>query len=224
VLVAEDNVVNQRVAVGMLKRAGCRADTVANGRDALAAVAHTDYDLVLMDVQMPGMDGPEAAAEIRRFEVGSGRRVPIVALTAHAFAEDRARCLAAGMDDCLEKPLVGDRLAAVLERWGRPHFAQRLSPRALDEFLSAAPALLSRIRASLASGDRDALARESEGLKGSCLAVGASVLHAACEEIESLGARGELTGAREALTRAHDELDRLRAKVGTRAQAAGVSF
>ena len=221
VLVAEDNAINQRVAVRMLERAGCHADTVTNGMDALAAVAHTDYDLVLMDVQMPEMDGLEAAAEIRRFEVGTSRRIPIVALTAHAFAEDRARCIAAGMDDYIEKPIVAGRLVAVLERWGRPRLAQRVAPRVLDEFLSSAAAVLSRIGASLSSGDRDALARESQGLKSGCLAVGASAIHAACEEIESLGARGELTGAREALTRAHEELDRLRSKVAGRAPDAG---
>jgi CheY-like chemotaxis protein len=203
----------------MLERAGCHADTVSNGMDALTAVAYTEYDLVLMDVQMPEMDGLEAAAEIRRFEVGSGRRLPIVALTAHAFPEDRARCLAAGMDDYLEKPIVAGRLAGVLERWARRRAPEPMSPRVLDEFLSAAPAALSRIGALLASGDRDAVARESQGLKGSCLRVGASAMHAACEEIELLGARGELTRARDALGRAHHELERLRASLGERTTA-----
>jgi signal transduction histidine kinase/CheY-like chemotaxis protein len=216
VLVAEDNPINQRVAVRMLERAGCHADTVANGMDALTAVAHTEYDLVLMDVQMPEMDGLEAAAEIRRFEVGTGRRLPIVALTAHAFPEDRARCIAAGMDDYLEKPIVAGRLAGVLERWARPRTPQPIPPRVLDEFLSVAPAALSRIGALLASGDRDAVARETQGLKGGCLEVGANAMHAACEEIESLGARGELTKARAALGRAQQELDRLRTGLGER--------
>ena len=219
ILVAEDNAINQRVAVRMLERAGCRVDTVANGMDALTAVAHTEYDLVLMDVQMPDMDGLEAAAEIRRIEAGGGQRVPIVALTAHAFPEDRARCLAAGMDDYLEKPIVAARLAGMLERWARRHVSEP-SPRLLDEFLSAAPAALSRIGTLLRNGDGDALARESQGLKGSCLRVGASAMHAACEEIESLCARGELTSARDALGRARHELDRLRADLAERRTAA----
>jgi CheY-like chemotaxis protein len=175
-----------------------------------------------MDVQMPEMDGLEAAAEIRRFEVGTGRRLPIVALTAHAFPEDRARCIAAGMDDYLEKPIVAGRLAGVLERWARRPTPQPIPPRVLDEFLSAAPAALSRIGALLASGDRDAVARETQGLKGSCLEVGANAMHAACAEIENLGARGELTKARAALGRAQQELDRLRTGLADRptAQAA----
>ena len=89
----------------------------STGVEGVAAASALLPDVVCMDVQMPDMDGLEAAAEIRRFEAGSGRRLPIVALTAHAFPEDRARCLAAGMDDYLEKPIVAERLAAVLQRW-----------------------------------------------------------------------------------------------------------
>ena len=139
--------------------------------------------------------------------------------SAHAFPEDRARCLAAGMDDYLEKPIVAARLAGMLERWARRRVSEP-SPRLLDEFLSAAPAALSRIGTLLRNGDGDALARESQGLKGSCLRVGASAMHAACEEIESLCARGELTRARDALGRACHELDRLRADLAERRTAA----
>ncbi|GEM_PF-1025506 len=116
VLVAEDNPVNQKVAVGMLKRLGCRADTVANGREALRALESGPYDLVLMDCQMPEMDGFEATEEIRRREEG-GRHTPVVAMTAYTLKGDRDRCLAAGMDDYLAKPVGLDALRAVLRRW-----------------------------------------------------------------------------------------------------------
>jgi two-component system sensor histidine kinase/response regulator len=116
VLVVEDNVLNQVVAVGILNRLGCDADVVDNGRDAVAAATGGAYGVVLMDCRLPGLDGYQAAAEIRRRE-GAGRHVPIVAMTASASQQDRERCLAAGMDDYLAKPvLVGD-VDAVLARW-----------------------------------------------------------------------------------------------------------
>jgi two-component system sensor histidine kinase/response regulator len=116
VLVVEDNVLNQVVAVGILNRLGYDADVVDNGRDAVAAATRGAYGVVLMDCRLPGVDGYQATAEIRRREA-AGRRVPIVAMTASASQEDRDRCLAAGMDDHLAKPvLVGD-LVAVLDRW-----------------------------------------------------------------------------------------------------------
>jgi two-component system sensor histidine kinase/response regulator len=114
--VVEDNVLNQVVAVGILNRLGCDADVVDNGRDAVAAATRRAYGVVLMDCRLPGLDGYQATGEIRRRE-GAGRHVPIVAMTATASQEDRDRCLAAGMDDYLAKPvLVGD-LDAVLARW-----------------------------------------------------------------------------------------------------------
>ncbi len=117
VLLAEDNIVNQKVAVRMLERMGCVVDVAADGREAVDAWERGQHDVVLMDLQMPGVDGIEAAATIRRREIGSGRRVPILALTASAVGEDRTRCLAAGMDDCLTKPIQSSTLAAALDRW-----------------------------------------------------------------------------------------------------------
>ena len=120
VLVAEDNAVNQRVVIRMLETAGCRVDAVANGREAVDAMARLPYDLVFMDCQMPEMDGYEASRAIRAAERegASGRRVPIVALTANALRGDREQCLAAGMDDYLAKPITKDAFGASLCRWG----------------------------------------------------------------------------------------------------------
>jgi len=117
VLVVEDNVINQKVALGMLARLGCRADVAADGLEALQAVRRQHYDVVLMDVQMPVMDGLEATRQIRA-QLPLDRQPHIVALTANALAEDRDRCLSAGMDDYLSKPLRAAQLVAALS--GRP--------------------------------------------------------------------------------------------------------
>ena len=136
ILLAEDNITNQRVAAALLKKLGLRADTVANGLEVLHALATLPYDLVLMDVQMPEMDGLEATRIVRRYElaVSSGQAtpagasaftlhpssrspLPIIAMTAYAVAGDRETCLAAGMDGYVAKPVTLPLLAQVLEPW-----------------------------------------------------------------------------------------------------------
>jgi CheY-like chemotaxis protein len=116
VLLAEDNLTNQKVATMMLRRFGCRTDVVDNGADALDAVRRRQYDVVLMDCQMPVMDGWATAAAIRELERGQAR-VPIIALTANAPIGDRERCLAAGMDDYLTMPLSLLKLHEQLTKW-----------------------------------------------------------------------------------------------------------
>jgi signal transduction histidine kinase/CheY-like chemotaxis protein len=134
VLVVEDNAANLKVAVRMLERLGYRADMAGNGIEAVSVLSHVDYDVVLMDCQMPEMDGYEATRQIRRLEQGSPRNhgevsdfagrkrrhTPIIAMTASAMAGDRERCLAAGMDDYISKPIKLHVVAAVLERWLGP--------------------------------------------------------------------------------------------------------
>ncbi len=124
VLLAEDNITNQLVAEGMLELFGCKVDLAANGRQAVEAVKKKKYDLILMDCQMPELDGYSATGEIREFEqrVG-GTHIPIIALTAHTMSGDRERCLTAGMDDYLSKPLYPKQLQSVLERWLAPQIS-----------------------------------------------------------------------------------------------------
>lgn len=116
ILVVDDNIINQKVAVGLLKRLGYQAEVTDSGPAALQALAQKQYALVLMDCQMPGMDGLEATRLLRSREP-EGTRVPVVAVTGRTEAEDRRRCLDAGMDDYLTKPIMVDELRTVLARW-----------------------------------------------------------------------------------------------------------
>ncbi len=114
VLVVEDNAINQKVAAIILEKFGCRVDLAANGRKALEATTRIAYDCIFMDCQMPEMDGFEATAVIRKREAQTGKHIPIIAMTANAMPSDRQRCLQAGMDGYLSKPVQAEELYAVL--------------------------------------------------------------------------------------------------------------
>jgi two-component system sensor histidine kinase/response regulator len=128
ILIAEDNIVNQQVAVRMIERLGYRADVVANGLEVVAAVAQMEYAAVLMDCQMPEIDGFQATAIIRSREHAEQRHIPIIAMTAKTMITDRERCFAVGMDAYLPKPVFFKDLAAVLRRWVAPRPTPLASP------------------------------------------------------------------------------------------------
>jgi two-component system sensor histidine kinase/response regulator len=117
ILLAEDNVVNQRVAVRVLEKQGYQVAVASNGLEALKAMQHHSFDLVLMDVQMPELGGFETTERIRRYERLNGTHIPIIAMTAHAMTGDRERCLAAGMDDYISKPIRAATLIDLVEKY-----------------------------------------------------------------------------------------------------------
>jgi two-component system sensor histidine kinase/response regulator len=162
ILVAEDNPVNRQVALHQLRRLGYYAEAVANGHEALDALATSNYDLVLMDCQMPEMDGYKATMEFRRRE-GDERRTPVVAMTAHALSGARERCLAAGMDDYLPKPVERETLQRVLAHWlGSPTRSpqperRRTDTEAASTFLEnlMKPSVLAALREGIEEGEDD---------------------------------------------------------------------
>jgi len=208
VLVAEDNPVNQRVALLQLQKLGCKADAVANGREAVEAAVSIPYDLVLMDCQMPEMDGFEATAAMRRRLPAQGRKIVIIAMTANALEGDRERCLAAGMDDYVSKPVRLEDLAAAIGRW-----FPAVDPAALDglralgdekalqalveQFLSDAGVRLQALRAAARDGDASALEKQAHSLKGSAGSLGAMGVGALAGRLETMGREKSLAGAAE---------------------------
>jgi len=132
VLLVEDNKVNQKLATGVLGKLGCQVFVAENGAQAIAAFAADEFDIVLMDVEMPEMDGIEATKEIRRLGQGAKQRVPIVAMTAHAMVGDRERCMEAGMDDYLSKPVRMDSIEAMLLKFLVSDTTPAESPKVTD--------------------------------------------------------------------------------------------
>ncbi len=194
VLIVEDNAANRRIALEMLEHLGVKADTAENGLEGLERLEKSPYDIVFMDCSMPVMDGYEATAAWRRRE-SPGARLPIIAMTAYALQGDREKCLAAGMDDYLSKPMRLRDIAGALSRWGMPVDPAALAKaeklvvgsesRWKKEFLEDARRLLSDMRVCK---DADILARAAHTLKGSSASLGARRLATLCARIEAAGA------------------------------------
>jgi PAS domain S-box-containing protein len=220
ILVAEDNGVNQQLALGLLGKLGYEADVAGNGAQAVEAVEGESYDVVLMDVEMPELDGLEATRRIRRRRPHGPPR--IIAMTANALQEDREACFAAGMDDYLAKPLRVAQLAEALttaepveeapplasgalealrEQFGDEAFLQDL----LDTFLQEAP----RLVADLRSGSAEEARRAAHTLKTNARTLGAAELGRVCEELEELAKQDRLEGASARVAHADAEYARV---------------
>ncbi len=243
VLLAEDNRVNQRLATRLLEKQGHHVTVAANGQDAVSAWAEAEraapFDLIFMDVQMPVLDGFQATGAIREAEQRTGRRVPIVAMTAHAMQGDRERCLAAGMDDYLSKPLAQKDLVDLLARLatGRLAVASQAEPGPVGDdvppswnpdaalagldgdrdilgeivaaLIETAPASIAAIRGAAKAGDAAALADAAHAVKGAVSTVAAGPAHGVAARLESLARAGDLAGAIEQCDPLEREMARL---------------
>jgi len=235
VLLAEDSLVNQKLAVGLLQSHGHTVVVANNGVEAVALHRAQPFDLVLMDVQMPEMDGLEATAAIREREKSTGQHTPIVAMTAHAMKGDRQRCLEAGMDSYISKPIRSVDLFATIEEalghapavvpehipppeegvldWSVALTAVNGDRQLLREiilaFLEEGPRLIKEIRAAVAAKDADSLRRAAHTLKGSMRYFGASRSFDRAYELETLAYRHELDEAPARAAELEAEVDRL---------------
>ncbi|HXI27076.1 MAG TPA: response regulator [Vicinamibacterales bacterium] len=230
VLLAEDNAVNQRLAASLLERRGHKVTIAANGREAVEAVQQRAFDVVLMDVQMPEMGGFEATAAIRANLGDREPRLPIIAMTAHAMKGDRERCLAAGMDEYLTKPLDPRLLCSVVEQIAdqrRPPAAEVTVPdvptqvlarvggdrQLLAEisrlFVDDAPRHLERIRRAIDARDAESLRRAAHGLKGAAANFDAEGVVSAARTLEEIGRTGEFDGHEAAWQALRLETDQL---------------
>jgi CheY-like chemotaxis protein/HPt (histidine-containing phosphotransfer) domain-containing protein len=215
ILVAEDSPVNQKVVLYQLQRLGYSADLVLDGEAVVRSVLTKAYDVVLLDCQMPKLDGYEATLQIRNRE--QGHRVWIVAMTAHALTGDRERCLAVGMDDYIGKPVRLGDLKEALDRYlaspdcqaqsGPLNFAimeglresgpagAAMLPGLIEVFLESAPKTLADLRAGLDLKDATEIARAAHLLRGSSMNFGADRLCLLCESLERLSKEGTLDTA-----------------------------
>jgi two-component system, sensor histidine kinase and response regulator len=218
ILLAEDGIVNQRVAIGFLEKWGHQVVVAENGRDAVAEVGRESFDLILMDVQMPEMNGYEATAAIRQSELGMGRHCFIVAMTAEAMKGDREKCLAAGMDDYISKPFEPEELQRVIslapaksmivksEIADKPlldweHLLtqtcndEQLARKLGEVYLKESATLIGQMQTAVATNDAKRLQRSAHTLKTAASYFGAASIVESAKQLESLGANGELSDA-----------------------------
>jgi PAS domain S-box-containing protein len=242
ILLAEDNPVNQRVALHILQKAEHFVLAVGNGREAVDALAREEFDIVLMDVQMPEMDGFEATNVIRTKELITGRHIPIVAMTAHAMQGDRERCLEGGMDEYVAKPVRAAELLRVIQKFAPKSIAapvpdasatatgepavfarqaaldrfdgeEQLLEEVIELFVSDVPNRMAEIRISLELGDPKRLQSAAHSLKGAAGYVGAERVAALALKLEELGCGGDLSSALEDYAQLEREIEQFRRAV-----------
>ncbi|MEN6424415.1 MAG: response regulator, partial [Phycisphaerales bacterium] len=235
ILLAEDGLVNQKVAVSLLEQRGHGVTVANNGQEALAALDRGSFDVVLMDVQMPTMDGFEATARIREKEEGSGLHLPIIAMTAHAMKGDRERCLAAGMDSYIAKPIRAKEFYEIVEgivadaRGQQPRNPQNGDEDGMDRarlleyaggsaetlkelvdlFAIECPKLMKTMRDAITRQAPSELQRAAHTLKGSIQVFGVTPPAEAALRLETMGRKEDLTGAEEAWSMLVKEIERL---------------
>ena len=241
ILLAEDNPVNQQVAVAMLVKRGHEVHVAGNGREAVQSASEREYDIILMDIQMPEMDGFEATQAIRA--APKGQHLPIIALTAHALSGERERCIARGMTDYLAKPFKAHELFAMVEREGEPGVpatetalndqkppvdlegfrnmlreagAEGALYSIVDTFLRQAPERLASLAAASASGNTAEITSAAHVFRGAAATIGAAELAGLLEHVETQARGGALAAAREGVERltpvAHDVIEYLRSQ------------
>jgi signal transduction histidine kinase/CheY-like chemotaxis protein len=238
ILLVEDNAVNQRLAIRLLQRQGYGVVVATNGVEALSVLRSGEFDLILMDVQMPEMGGYETTARIREQERATGKHIPIIAMTAYAMKGDREQCLAAGMDSYVSKPIQRNELYRIInefapvstlsldsattietQRNGFDYAAalahiggdQELFNELVQIFLSTSPQMVAEIRVALASGERKRLVQAAHSFKGAASNFGARKLVEAAQQLEEIGREGELRTANMAWATLEEEIEGLSA-------------
>ncbi|MFB3766156.1 MAG: response regulator, partial [Methanotrichaceae archaeon] len=229
ILLAEDNPVNQKVTQRMLERLGYHADVAANGLEVLQLLQRQPYDVILMDIQMPEMDGLEAARRIRMLPKGD--EIYIIAITAHALKGDRETCFNAGMNDYISKPVRIEDLQNALEHCKTyKEIKPALDPVVVSElrelqmdgesdileelgglFVSRAPEKIKAMADAISKGNAEGLRREAHTLKSSSANIGALNLSEICKELELLGRSGILKNAKSIIESAEIEFERVKA-------------
>ncbi len=239
ILLAEDNAVNRELTLRILSKRGHSVHVAVNGKLAVEALEAQAFDVILMDVQMPEMDGFEATAAIRRSEATTGTRIPIIAMTAHAMKGDRERCLGAGMDGYISKPVQAQELLKITEA-----LAADASPiDAMDEpasavmdrnlalarvdgdevlladlaklFCEESPKMLSAVKTAVLAKDADRLQRAAHSLKGAVATLAAQKAFDAALKLERLGRAGDLGEAEKAYAALESQIERLRSVLQT---------
>jgi signal transduction histidine kinase/DNA-binding response OmpR family regulator len=237
ILLAEDSQVNQYFALRLLQKRGYEVVLVGTGREVLAALEKQTFDLILMDVQMPEMDGFEATAAIREKERATGAHVPIIAMTAHAMAGDRERCLAAGMDNYVSKPIRSQELFEAIAAFGpapgslgaenridkkdngvldesvlltRAEGDTELLKKLIDSFLETSPREMQEIRDAIARGDARTVERAAHHFKGSLGTLSASQAFRTAASLELVAQSGDLTSASEICRALEEDVGLLR--------------